>query len=115
MSVFLGYLRLTSRLSLFGSKVSHNQTHLLSYFASYSIAYTSYGEPARSPKHKMCMVWLDTYSCMRCLSCDGRYTFRNQPEICNWNVAQLANALLAAELMPLVGPATRKLNLPAAS
>lgn len=31
-----------------------------------------------------------------------RYTFRNQPEICNWNMAQLANALLAAELMPLV-------------
>ena len=39
-----------------------------------------------------------------------RYTFRNQPEMCNWNVAQLANALLAAELMPLVGPLSQPLR-----
>lgn len=28
-----------------------------------------------------------------------RYTFRNQPEIGQWNLAQLANALLVADLV----------------
>lgn len=31
-----------------------------------------------------------------------RYAFRNQPSVCQWNCAQLANALLAADLLPLV-------------
>ncbi len=28
-----------------------------------------------------------------------RYAFRNQPHICQWNCAQLANALIAADLL----------------
>lgn len=32
-----------------------------------------------------------------------RYTFRNQPEIGQWNLAQLANAMLIADLFEQVG------------
>ena len=31
-----------------------------------------------------------------------RYTFRNQPEVGQWNLAQLANAMLAADLFEQV-------------